>query len=90
MDNTILIILMSLAAIAFFYFGYKDDFNRNPGIFIYTVLAVLFLVITFGLANRFNRIAAFAIVAVATGLTLKWKDKAVEKINRVLGKAEKE
>lgn len=90
MDNTFVIILMGLAVIAFFYFGYKDDFNRNPGIFIYTVFAVLFLVITFGFANRFNRITAFVIVAAAAGLTLKWKDEAVEKINKILGKAEEE
>jgi hypothetical protein len=88
MENAIVIILMVSSLLAFLYFGYKDDFNRNPGAFIYTILAIIFIFITFGLANRNNTIAGFLMLTVATGFTLKWKEKTIKKINVFFGKVE--
>jgi Kef-type K+ transport system membrane component KefB len=84
MENIIGIIIIVLVFVAFLYFGYKDDFNRNPGAFIYTILAVIFIFVTFGLANRSSTIAGFLMTGVAMGFTLKWKEKVIEKINDYL------
>ena len=90
MENTVGIIIVVSVFVAFLYFGYKDDFNRNPGAFIYTIFAVIFIFVTFGLANKNSTIAGFLILSVATGFTLKWKEKAIKKINVFFGKTEEE
>ena len=40
MEDLIAIIIIGLLVILFFYFGYKDDFNRNPTSFFKTIVGV--------------------------------------------------
>jgi len=78
MENQIILVIMLLTFVTLIYFGYRDDFRRNKGLFIYIIFGITVTFIAFG-------IGSFVGSAIVLSATYRWKEDAVKKINEFFG-----
>jgi RsiW-degrading membrane proteinase PrsW (M82 family) len=56
----------------FFYYGYKDDFKRNPKEFVVTVLSIFIVFIVIAVAARIHLLLASVLVLVLRELHARY------------------
>lgn len=52
---------IGIIVMLFFYFGYKDDYKRNPKEFILTLTGVILSIVSFVILNTYDTIIALIV-----------------------------
>jgi len=65
---------IGIILILFFYFGYKDDYKRNPKEFILTLIGVILSIISFVVLNAHD-----TVVALVVGLGMLFGSTIIKK-----------